>query len=385
MRKLNSTIAQLGRLRALSLQPPPPPDRRRLSDLADFGTNPGALRARYYVPKNLGGQDQSGQAPLVVVLHGCTQNADMYDHGSGWSQLADELGFALLFPEQRGANNPNRCFNWFMPGDSRRDAGEPLSIWQMIAAMVAAHPIDEERIYVTGLSAGGAMTSTMLATYPELFAGGAIIAGLPYGAAASVPEAFASMRGEGYPDDAMLGALVRSATDHEGPWPTISVWQGDADCTVDASNAERIIAQWRAVHGNDDWKAETRMVDGARQRLWREPDGRVVIEAYEVIGMGHGTPLAVSGPGACGGAGPYMLDVGISSTRHIAAFWGLAEEVAAMPVEVEEGEGCDSLAREPAPIPFPVRKSVVPSHQAPGRINVGAIIEDALRRAGIMR
>ncbi|MFC3443924.1 alpha/beta hydrolase family esterase [Sphingobium rhizovicinum] len=385
MTKLHSTIAQLGKFRALSLQPPPPSDRGRLSDMEEFGSNPGGLRARYYIPKNLGGSDQRGKAPLVVVLHGCTQNADAYDHGAGWSQLADELGFALLFPEQRRANNPNCCFNWFVPGDAVRDSGEPLSIRQMIAAMVAAHPIDEARIYVTGLSAGGAMASIMLATYPELFAGGAIIAGLPYGAAATVPEAFARMRGEGYPDDDALGALVRSATDHEGPWPTLSVWQGNADHTVDASNAERIIAQWQAVHGRDASDVETRIVDGARQRLWREPDGRVAIEAYEVVGMGHGTPLAVSGPSACGIASPYMLDAGISSTRHIAAFWGLGEKAAAMPMAVEAGEESNPVAHEPALIPFPMRKSVFPSRQARGHMNVGTIIEDALRRAGIMR
>ncbi|HUD92879.1 PHB depolymerase family esterase [Sphingobium sp.] len=385
MTKLHSTIAQLGKLRALSLQPSPPSDRGQLSDMEDFGSNPGALRARYYLPQDLGGSDRSRHVPLVVVLHGCTQNADAYDYGAGWSQLADELGFALLFPEQRHANNPNRCFNWFAPGDSARDTGEPLSIRQMIAAMVAAHLIDEARIYVTGLSAGGAMTSIMLATYPELFAGGAIIAGLPYGAAASVPEAFASMRGEGYPDDAVLGALIRSASDHAGPWPTISVWQGDADRTVHASNAERIIAQWQAVHGSDASDVETRTVDGARQRLWRDRDGRVAIEAYEVIGMGHGTPLAVSGPGACGVASPYMLDAGISSTRHIAAFWGLAEEKAAMPVEVQAGVQSDPIARVRDPIPFPLRNGATPSRQESGRVNVGAIIENALRRAGIMR
>ncbi|PHP17667.1 hypothetical protein CG471_21570 [Sphingobium sp. IP1] len=385
MTKLHSTIAQLGKFRALSLQPPPPSDRGRLSNMEDFGSNSGALRARYYIPKGLGGSDRSQHAPLVVVLHGCTQNAHAYDHGSGWSQLADELGFALLFPEQRHANNPNRCFNWFAPGDSARDAGEPLSIRQMIAAMVGAHPIDEARIYVTGLSAGGAMTSIMLATYPELFAGGAIIAGLPYGAAASVPEAFARMRGEGYPDDEVLGALIRSASDHAGPWPTISVWQGDADRTVHASNAERIIAQWQAVHEKDDWELETRIVDGARQRLWRDRDGRVAIEAYEVTGMGHGTPLAVSGPEACGVASPYMLDAGISSTRHIAAFWGLAEEARAIPVEVQTSEQNDPIARVRDPIQFPLPNSATQSRQASGRVNVGAIIEQALRRAGIMR
>jgi phosphoribosyl-ATP pyrophosphohydrolase len=95
----------------------------RLSDLTQFGLNPGNLRARVYIPTGL-----PAGAPLVVVLHGCTQTAAGYDHGSGWSSVADRYGFAVLYPEQQRANNPNLCFNWFRPGDCRRDAGEPLSI-----------------------------------------------------------------------------------------------------------------------------------------------------------------------------------------------------------------------------------------------------------------
>ena len=105
----------------------------------------------------------------------------------------------MLFPEQQRANNANLCFNWFVPEDIRRDSGEALSIRQMIEATVVAHGIDRRRIFVTGLSAGGAMASVMLATYPEIFAGGAIIAGLPYGSAATIPEAFDRMRGHGGP------------------------------------------------------------------------------------------------------------------------------------------------------------------------------------------
>ena len=127
------------------------------------------------------------------MLHGCTQTAAGYDIGAGWSTLADRYGFALLFPEQRQANNQKLCFNWFEAGDIARDRGEPLSIRQMIERMVRDHGIDEQRIFVTGLSAGGAMTGVMLATYPEVFAGGAVIAGLPYGSATSVKDAFEAM------------------------------------------------------------------------------------------------------------------------------------------------------------------------------------------------
>jgi poly(hydroxyalkanoate) depolymerase family esterase len=292
-----------------------------LRDLVDFGSNPGGMTARCYVPAKA-----AAAMPLVVVLHGCTQSADGYDHGAGWSRLAGEHGFALLFPQQTRANNANLCFNWFSPVDARRGSGEALSIRQMIAAMVASHRIDARRIHVTGLSAGGAMASIMLATYPELFAGGAIIAGLPFGAARSVNDAFARMRGEGYPADAELARCVIAASDHRGPWPRIAVWQGAGDQTVDPSNAERIVAQWLPVHGLAGRAPECDTVEGSRHRFWRDAAGRVAVEAYEIPGMGHGVPLHVTGPDGCGAIGPFMLEAGLSSTRRIAQSWGLTAQ-----------------------------------------------------------
>jgi poly(hydroxyalkanoate) depolymerase family esterase len=138
----------------------------RLSPLAKFGANPGALRAYSYIPEGL-----PEQAPLVV-LHGCTQTAAGYDHGAGWSQFADRHRFARLYPEQQRANNANLRFNWFVPEDIGRDCGEALSIAQMVGTMIEIHGLDRRRVFITGLSAGGVMTLVMLATYPELFAGG---------------------------------------------------------------------------------------------------------------------------------------------------------------------------------------------------------------------
>src|SRR5215207_11760807 len=136
----------------------------RLRTVEGFGFNPGRLALYAYVPAGMG-----KGAPLVVVLHGCTQTAASYDEGSGWSRLADEHGFAVAFPEQRSENNGKLCFNWFDPRHTERGRGEAQSIAQMIEHMVVAHGLDGSRIYITGLSAGGAMTSVMLATYPELF------------------------------------------------------------------------------------------------------------------------------------------------------------------------------------------------------------------------
>jgi poly(hydroxyalkanoate) depolymerase family esterase len=260
----------------------------------------------------------------VVVLHGCAQNAAAYDEGSGWSQLADQAGFALLFPEQQRANNPNLCFNWFLPAHTTRDSGEALSIRQMIETMVRAHGLDRKRIFVTGLSAGGAMASVMLATYPEVFSGGAIIAGLAYGSANSVPEAFDRMRGRGGSSEQDLRLLLRGASSHRGPWPTISIWQGSADRLVASSNADTIAGQWRGVHGLDSAPSRSEVADGHVRRIWCDAEGRELIEFHTISGMGHGTPLKTRGDDGIGTAAPYMLDVGISSTRRIAHFWGLA-------------------------------------------------------------
>jgi len=318
MRNLSDTISRLA-ARRVKIAEPERDNGPLLSDLVNFGSNPGALRARIYVPPKL-----PRSAPLVVVLHGCTQTAAGYNSGSGWSELADREGFALLFPEQRRVNNPNLCFNWFEPGDMNRDSGEALSIRQMIEKMVTANALDRSRIFITGLSAGGAMTSVMLATYPEVFAGGAIIAGLPYGTANSIPTAFDRMRGHGGPSEIRLQQLLRAASSHKGPWPTISVWHGSSDQIVAGSNADDIVRQWRTIHEiNVEATPSTTVVDGHSRRVWKDSTGRDAVEQYHITGMGHGTPLA-TGHKSLGATGPFMIDAGISSTQRIAHFWGIA-------------------------------------------------------------
>jgi poly(hydroxyalkanoate) depolymerase family esterase len=290
----------------------------RLSALGNFGTDPGSLSADIYIPKQF-----SKNGPLVVVLHGSTQSAESYDLGSGWSTLADECGIALLFPGQRRTNNLIGSFNWFQTGDSKRGGGEPLSIRQMITQVMDDHAIDPAQVFITGMSSGGAMTSVMLATYPEVFAGGAIIAGLPYRSADNMVQAIIRMNGYGSPSDRKLNALVRGASKFSGPWPTISVWHGDSDTTVDNSNASAIVRQWQKIHQVKGRATRVEMVDGFPREVWCDSDGRVVIEHYIIGEMGHGTPISAEGDEGLGEAGKYMLEVGISSTRHIADFWGL--------------------------------------------------------------
>jgi feruloyl esterase len=201
--------------------------------------------------------------------------------------------------------------------------GEAESIRQMIAKVATDLRVNTRRIYITGLSAGGGMTSAMLAGYPEVFAGGAIIAGIAYGCAGSVGEAFQCMAGGGRTPATTLGDNVRRASRHQGPWPRVSVWHGTADPTVTSSNGEDIVRQWLTVHGLRAKPNIVETVDGYPHRVWTDKEGRPAVEQYEITGMGHGTPLS-PGDGNVGKAGPHMLDVDISSTQKIADFWGLA-------------------------------------------------------------
>ncbi len=358
------------------------PSGGQLSEL-DLGfANPGNLRARSYLPE---GVDRP--AGLMVVLHGCTQNSDGYDRGSGWSQLAERRGFALLYPEQKRENNHNLCFNWYQAPDATRGGGEVASIAAMIEAMQREHGIAPSQTFVTGLSAGGAMAAAMLATYPELFAGGAIIAGLPFGCAANLSEAFDCMAGRLPRGPATLAAKVRQASPHEGSWPRLSVWHGGSDRIVSPANADALISQWTALHGLRTTPDRTDTVDGHKRRVWLGADGTELIEHYQVAGMAHGTPLMPgTGEGESGQAGAHMLDVGISSTDRIADFFGLGSNAPATAraapraVAAKPKDALPPLPRKAAPRP---RRAAPAAGESVGGIQ--KVIEDALRSAGLMR
>lgn len=360
---------------------------RQLIELKNFGSNPGMLKCWLYLPTIL-----APKTSLVVVLHGCTQNAAIYDHGSGWSKLAEEKGFAILYPEQQRANNANLCFNWFEPGDIRRHVGEARSIQEMIGHVVESHGIDPGRVYLTGLSAGGAMANVMLATYPELFAGGAIIGGLAYGTASGVGQAFERMRGQNAPSVSQLQAALTTAASGWGSWPSISVWHGTHDQIVKPINAEQIAHQWGGVHHISETPDLIESINGHSRRVWRDESGKQVMEVNLIKGMAHGVPLSFQARDPLGNPGPFMLEAGISSTARIAMSWGLADEA---DVAIAEGVFNPGVARHdatPSGIEAVIAKAM--AYAKPGADQnigneddrgVGKIINDALRAAGLMR
>jgi poly(hydroxyalkanoate) depolymerase family esterase len=370
---------------------PVSPDNDRAAPPAEkavTGDNPGALRMYLHAPATL-----PKSPALVVALHGCGQSAAEYARGTGWSALADRLGFVVLYPEQQSSNNGQKCFSWFVPGHTGRGGGEARSIHSMIDQAVNTYGIDQKKIFVTGLSAGGAMASVMLATYPELFAGGSVIAGLPFGAARSVQEAFQAMMNQQTLPAAMLGDRVRNATDHQGPWPKVSVWHGTNDSTVHPSNAGQIAAQWLNVHDLHDEAPDVERMGRHHRSVWRNKSGDNLVEVFHIEGMGHGVPLALSGGvSSCGAPGPFFIDAGISSTHYSAHAWGLtgqeAAVVAANEVRAEDARPAHAWHLDPAQIvAAALRQAGLGGGQAAGEAarkrSPAAIIEAALRAAGI--
>jgi poly(hydroxyalkanoate) depolymerase family esterase len=370
-----------------------------LVETTGFGSNPGDLRMFSFVPHHL----QEPHA-LVVVLHGCGQSAAGYDMGAGWSTLAKRFGFALLMPEQQAANNAQTCFNWFNPEDTARESGEACSIRQMIAHMVGEHNINARRIFVTGLSAGGAMTSVMLATYPEVFVAGAVIAGLPYGVATNVREALNGMFQSPSRPAAELGDLVRSASNHRGPWPKLSVWHGSADRTVNPANADEILKQWLDVHQLPAAPMSEANVDGYPRQVWWNADGETIVESYTITDMAHGAPLGnADSDERYGAQGAFLIEAGISSSYHIASFFGLTGWIRQPEVPSNEKASAKETATRtskqaakiiPAVLPAPdlanvlwPRATLDRHPKPPGRraIDVGSVITRALTAAGLMK
>jgi poly(hydroxyalkanoate) depolymerase family esterase len=276
-----------------------------------FSNAAGTRNYRLYVPARAA----EGSRALMVMLHGCKQNPDDFAAGTGMNALAEEHGFLVVYPEQPGSANQMSCWNWFEPKDQRREAGEPSIIAGITKQIAAEFDVDSTKIFVAGLSAGGAMAVIMGATYPDLFSAVGVHSGLPYEAAKDVPGAFMAMRGDN--GMGMLRSTARAPATAENPVRTI-IFHGDADQTVHPSNADRIVAALNP--GAQDAAEHTRpgTAEGRAytQRVILDGAGNQVGEHWVIKGAGH----AWSGGNP---AGSYTDPSGPDASREMVRFFML--------------------------------------------------------------
>jgi hypothetical protein len=213
--------------------------------------------------------------------------------------------------------------------------------------MKARHDIDASRVFVTGLSAGGAMTAVMLADYPDVFAAGAVVAGIPFGCGTGLSAAFTCMSAPPQKSAAEWAALVNAASSSSSH-PRVAVWAGDADHTVSPHDADALVAQWTAVHGLDASAPTSTSATGRATFADFGPAGALpIVERVRIAGMDHGTP--VDPAAGCGTAGAFILDVGVCSSRAIFAFFGLVPRDPALDPGANPGSdpGSDPGASDP--------------------------------------
>ena len=257
-----------------------------------FSSEEGRRTYKLYVPASYNHTSEE-PVPLIVMLHGCTQDPDDFAAGTRMNALADQHGFVVAYPAQEGHANGSKCWNWFRSEDQSRDRGEPALIAGITREVAGAYRIDERRVFVAGLSAGAAMAVVVAATYPELYAALGVHSGLPYACAHDVPSAFAAMKG-GAPCQTPLSRRADPAR-RSGTGPAIPtiIFHGDHDVTVNASNADAIVEQARAANSDDSALTPTvyrgTSANGRAYTRATLSDGtrRPVIEHWTLHGAGH--------------------------------------------------------------------------------------------------
>ncbi|PZO09509.1 MAG: esterase [Burkholderiales bacterium] len=276
----------------------------------------GVLDYKLYQPAARAGAPKR-LMPLIVMLHGCTQSAEDFAAGTQMNRLADEHGFLVLYPEQSASANASRCWNWFRPQDQVREGGEPALIAAMVKTVMDEQPVDAQRVFVAGLSAGAAMAVILGETWPDLFAAVGAHSGLPFAAAHDVPSAMAAMKGRGALGGARFpgtSADPRRSATHAVP--TI-VFHGDRDHTVQQSNGQHITEQARNTEQPLSASSETGTAAGGRRytrEVHADAAGRAWVEQWTVHGAGH----AWSGGDA---AGTYTDNAGPDASAEMLRFF----------------------------------------------------------------
>ncbi|ACI97734.1 alpha/beta hydrolase family esterase [Rhodospirillum centenum] len=259
-------------------RPPPEPGDGRMT-AHRFANAAGARDYRLFVPAGTPERPR----PLIVMLHGCTQTPEDFAAGTRMNLLAQQHGCIVVWPAQTSGANPSGCWNWFRPEDQGRDRGEPAIIAGITREIMRAHDADPARVYVAGLSAGGAKAAILALAYPELFAAVGVHSGLACGAARDLPGAFTAMR-----QGAAPGRPVHHGS-HGRPVPAI-VFHGDRDSTVNPRNGEAVVTQFSGTVVTGTPRVERGRAQGGRsftRALHAGRDGRVLVEHWTIHGAGH--------------------------------------------------------------------------------------------------
>lgn len=297
------------------------PTKAIWEQVASFGENPGNLEMFRFVPSAM----PSGKRPLVVVLHPCDLGAETFAAYAGWHTLAEAKKVYLLFPQTTTANNPYICFNWFESGQSARGKGEAASIKAMIDHMQAKHPIDAAKIYISGMSAGGAMAANLLAAYPDVFSAGAIMAGIPAGCASSFFSAQGCMNGSDKSASVWRSRAESLYPGYSGPYPRLVLFHGAKDGVVSVDNLDELVEQWTALHGGDTTADISETVAGHPRKIYTGSLGNTVVTTYRIANMGHALPVDPGDSAKQGGKTGYgvFVDVDLWSLWYAAEAWGL--------------------------------------------------------------
>jgi len=285
---------------------------------ANFVATAGDRPYKLYVPASY---ETTAPLPLVVMLHGCTQSPDDFAAGTRMNLLAERDGFLVCYPGQTSAANSSKCWNWFNEGDQRRDGGEPSLIAGMTWDVMANYAVDPRRIYVAGLSAGGALAATMGRTYPDLYAAVGVHSGLACGAARDVASAITAMRQGG--GARAMAAYNTASTGAVAVVPTI-VFHGDRDTTVNPVNGDEVTAQTTHASTTTIETDEGRVLGGRRYTRTRflDRDGATLAEHWAIHGGGHAWAGGSS-------AGSYTDPQGPDASREMLRFF--AEHARAVP------------------------------------------------------
>ena len=249
-------------------------------------TGPAGTRAyRLYVPRGYTGQ----AVPLLVMLHGCTQSPEDFAAGTQMNALAESHTFLVAYPAQTTTANPSRCWNWFETAHQTRARGEPAIIAGLTQQVLATYNVDARRVYVAGLSAGGAMAAVLGVTYPDRYAAVGVHSGLAHGAAGDLVSAMAVMR-RGGSGPSLPGAQAAAAPGVMPRAVPLILFHGERDTTVSPRNADQVAAQWLAAHGGDAVPETTEQVVGGQRAIrtiYRDGRGQSLVEQWRVQGLRH--------------------------------------------------------------------------------------------------